>query len=263
MQRRAAAATCEGIGVASATAERECPLTHTEPLAYSPVRVPQGRMNSPQEIRIGLGVKHSTKTTSPTTPRTARARPTGRSSSSVGGWRRRPRTKSSDRPHEPQRPQHDEPEGDDGDDAGRGERALAQQRVGHVAAVELSDRHQVERGHEQAEPGGQAERARGSAPCPRGSSPRIQYAAHWKRSGSPRPTPPASAGGGDDPRFADPEEQHGQGHDEPGERARDPDVEERLAVREGALDPDERAEGADEAQRHHMSQDRSAPRERE
>ena len=123
---------------------------------------------------------------------------------------------------EPDRAEVEEAQASDRPERARPRAACrAEQRVGHVAAVELADGHQVEGGHEEAEPGGQAERADDAASCPAGARPRRSAVAHWKSSGSPRESTPRRRGSRrHDAGLDDAQHQHGQADRESRQRAR-------------------------------------------
>ena len=124
-----------------------------------------------------------------------------------------------------------------------------QQRVGDVAAVELADRHQVERGHEQAEPGGEAERpddagsgSSGSGPCTRRVDPLEQQ--RLAEEDRRRPSVGAAA----TVASRTPSQSTGRQTRNPASGPGDADVEEGAAVGDRAADADEGAERADEAE---------------
>jgi hypothetical protein len=134
-----------------------------------------------------------------------------------------------DGPEYPARTEVDERDAHPRTDAGDEARLAAQQRIGDVAAVELADRHEVEGGHEQPEPGGETQLADDEGPVV-GDRPvdeaRDPLEGEWLAEEE-------AAGVGSEGLHrgrADPEPQDGQADHEPGEGPRDPDVEEGAAV---------------------------------
>ena len=112
-----------------------------------------------------------------------------------------------------------------------------------MAAVELADRHEVEGGHEQAEPGGEPELPHDEGPVVGDGA--VDEARHPLEGERLAEEHPPGVGeerlhGG----LADAEPEHGQADEEPGEGPRDADVEERAAVGNRAADADEGARGS-------------------
>ena len=116
--------------------------------------------------------------------------------------------------------------------------------VQHVPAVQLADRQEVQRGGEQAEPGGREDRmqlhggTRAQDEEARVEPVQEQAIGQSDRTGSGGR---AHQGGVNQPVVED-----GQRRREPGERPRDADVEERAPGREGGPDPDDRPERSEE-----------------
>jgi primosomal protein N' (replication factor Y) len=209
---------------------------------------------SAQLTRIGLGVKDSTKTSSPITPH-EHARASDRRVVIERARMPTAEERQQDAPEQPRRPKVEQAEAAEQPDARNPDRALAEQRVDDVAAVELAHRHQVEGGDEEAEPAGGGERPHQECLALRRRSAQplvapLQQERLSERNevGRARRRRRYHAG------IERAEDQHRDAHHEPCERSRDADVEERLPVGDRPADADEGAERADEAQDGHRDE---------
>ncbi|HYR46105.1 MAG TPA: hypothetical protein VER78_03795 [Thermoanaerobaculia bacterium] len=151
------------------------------------------------------------------------------------------------REHRPRRPAKGARRGQEQDP--RGDRRLAAAGGGaqHVAAVELSDGHQVQRRHEDAEPCRHEGRMLVHVGARVEAAPRQALRqVHDERVFEEPRLRARGSRSGDRPRPADPVEQEGHRHDEPRERSGRADVEKRLLVPDRLLDANQGAEGPDE-----------------
>ena len=151
-----------------------------------------------------------------------------------------------DRPDQPVRAEIDEAHADEEPQPRDEGRALAQQGIDDVAAVELADGQQVEAGQKQAEPTREAHRPEGQSHAFGGGAEK-QPRQPLQEEGIAQQHAPVGVGVGNVVRAIEAEDQHRQGHDEAGQGSRDAHVEQRATMGERALDPDERAQRSDQA----------------
>jgi hypothetical protein len=127
-------------------------------------------------------------------------------------------------------------------------RALSQESVGRVSAVELADGDEVQRREEEAEPGGESDGAYvevvalGEVRPDRGREPLEEEGLAEADAGLGGKGRPGS-------RCRDTDDERGEDHEETGERSSETDIDQGLPVREARLDDDERAKSADEGER--------------
>jgi len=155
--------------------------------------------------------------------------------------------RSQDGPDQPRRPVEDAGKGQDGEhQVSQRPRPPAKQGIGHVPAVELAQRQQVERRQQHTKPRRQRHRVKQDGPA--------QAAFHQRRADrlqqERHPHPPegqADRRAELDRRQQQPDHKQRQRHDQPGQRPADPHVEQRPARLERATDEDHRTQRAQAA----------------
>ena len=149
-------------------------------------------------------------------------------------------------PHPPARPL--QPEDRENDEERQREDALeaAEDRVDRVPAVELPEREQVQRRHEEPEPRGEEDRVLDDvhARVRRAGEDLLEELHEDRVLEDHRAF--RERGGRVDPRMRDAPREEGNGHGEPGDRSRDGHVEELALVADLLADADEGAHRSDE-----------------